>query len=102
MSAISDFKEKSLQELHDMRLGRLVDGTLGIELDTAYWEKRAEASAREIMNIRDVATTDRTKGQISICYETADENRRTLKEIEEKANSERSNRTSERKGASVV
>ena len=102
MSMIPEFKEKSIQELHDMRLERLANGTLGMELDTAYWEKRAEVAAREIMNIRDAATSDRTKGQISICYETADENRRTLKEIEEKANSKKPDRTSERKGASVV
>lgn len=102
MSMIPELKEKSLQELHDLRLERLAKGELGIELDTAYWERRADRVAREIANIRDVAATDRAKGQLSICHETADENRRTLKGIEGKANPASPERTSERKGAAVV
>lgn len=99
---IEKMMEMSLQELHDIRLAKLSTGTLDLETDTAYWSKRAEEASREIIRIVDPNATNIAKGQTSICHETADANRRTLKELEEKANSKNPKKTSERKGAAVV
>ena len=99
---IEKLMQMSMQELHDMRLAKLSTGTLDLEVDTAYWMKRAEEGSRSLLSIIDPNATNMAKGQISICYETADENRRTLKEIEEQAKSKTPTKTSERKGATVV
>lgn len=92
--------DQKLQDLHDQRMKALAEyGLLGLEEE--YWMMRAEKASRMIAVLGDVTATNITKGQISICYETADEAKRTRKGIEEKAKSKVSEATFE-KGLSVV
>lgn len=60
-----------------------------------YWLKRADYSARTIFKIVDTDATNIAKGQISICYETADMARHAREEHEADASAEGSDATHE-------
>lgn len=66
-----------------------------------YWLKRADIAARSIYQIVDTDATNIAKGQISICYETADVARQARLEHEAKANAESSEAIPD-KGLSAV
>jgi len=85
--------DQKLQELHDRRLSALVQYGL-LEIEREYWMLRAEKASRTVTTIGDADLTNITKGQISICYETADEAGRTLEELEAKAKAKGSEKIS--------
>lgn len=92
--------ERELKSLHDEMLARLADCGL-LDVVEKYWRKRAEHAAYVVSELVDERATNIQKGLLKICHETADEIRRTRKELEEKASSKRSGTTSA-KGAYVV
>lgn len=92
--------ERELNELHDEMLTRFADCGL-LEIVEKYWRKRAEQASYVVSDLVDERATNIQKGLIKICHETADEVRRTRKELEEIASSRRSGTTSS-KGASAV
>lgn len=81
--------DKELDELKNELMEAL--GRYGIlRLYEDYWKKRADHAARAIFTIVDTDATNIAKGQISICYETADMARQAREEHEAKANAESS------------
>lgn len=84
---------------NELMAGMFEAGLLG--LAHAYWMKRAEFSSRTIASIVDTDASNIAKGQISICYETADEIKRTLDAMRAEANAQVDGRISE-KGLSAV
>ena len=92
--------ERELKSLHDEMLARFADCGL-LDVVERYWRKRAEHAAYVVSELVDERATNIQKGLIKICHETADEVRRTRKEIEETASSKRSG-TTFAKGASAV
>ena len=92
--------ERELNELHDEMLTKLAECGL-LDVVEKYWRKRAEQASYVVSDLVDERATNIQKGLIKICHETADEVRRTRKELEETASSKRSGTTSA-KGASAV
>ena len=92
--------ERELNELHDEMLTKLAECGL-LDIVEKYWRKRAEHASYVVSDLVDERATNIQKGLIKICHETADEVRRTRKELEEIASSKRSGTTST-KGASAV
>ena len=86
--------ELELDVLKDELLTRMWESGL-LELAQKYWAKRAEFSSRSITQIVDADTSNMAKGQISICYETADEIRRTLELRRAEANAQGNGRISD-------
>lgn len=96
---MKDIKER-LNELKNERMSALAQyGLLGLE--TEYWRTRAELASRDVSALCDSHATDIMKGQILICYETADEAERTRDKLEENAKSKSLSAISE-KGLSAV
>lgn len=87
--------EEEMKALHDKRIAAL-SAAGAVELEMRYWMKRAECAARSLMSIADTERTNMVKGQMMICFETADEARRTLKALEDEAKSKRAGRTSDK------
>lgn len=96
---MNDF-EKQLDSMKNELMERMFEAGI-LELAHAYWMKRAEFSGRTISLITDANASNIAKGQISICYETADEIKRTLDAKRAEANAQGDDRISE-KGLSAV
>lgn len=96
---MNDF-DKQLDAMKNELMARMFEAGL-LELALAYWTKRAEFSSRTICSIVGADASNIAKGQISICYETADEIKRTLDAKRAEANAQGDERISE-KGLSAV
>jgi hypothetical protein len=80
---------EELESLKNELLAAL--GRYGIlKLYEDYWLKRADYAARSIFRIVDTDATNIAKGQISICYETADVARQAREKHEAEATAESS------------
>jgi hypothetical protein len=80
------------KEVTDMKNELLA--TLGrygvLKMFEDYWLKRAECASRSLVKISDADLTNMVKGQISICYEIADETRLAREKHEASANADTS------------
>lgn len=73
--------EKELEDLHGELVSELSENWRVLSLMRAYWLKRAEVASRSATRIVDADPTNMVKGQLSICYETADELGRALEKL---------------------
>lgn len=79
--------EKELTEMKNAMFSAL--GRYGVLRDfEEYWLRRAECASRSLVKVGDADLTNMIKGQISICYETADEARLAREKHEASANAD--------------